>query len=100
MYLSICPFVQVVKFEPHYTKTFLVWRYVFPISRLVLSTMVIGSKSWPYEKNDSFAYFNMLICFIWLQVVNNIKVTHQGDGHFKVKVKISTSISILCHLFW
>ena len=24
---------------------------------------------------------------IWLQVINEVKVTHQGEGHIKVKVK-------------
>ena len=29
----------------------------------------------------------MLILCIWLQVINKVKVTHQGEGHIKVKVK-------------
>ena len=33
----------------------------------------------------------MLILCIWLQVINEVKVTHQGKGHIKVKVKISSS---------
>ena len=33
---------------------------------------------------------------MWLQVINKVKVTHQGEGHIKVKVKISTSLQILC----
>ena len=37
------------------------------------------------RKNDSFTYFNLLILHILLQVIN--KVTHQGEGHIKVKVK-------------
>ena len=41
-------------------------------------------------------YFNMIILYIWLQVVNEVKVTNQGEGHIKVKVKISTSLQILC----
>ena len=24
---------------------------------------------------------------MWLQVINKVKVTHQGEGHIKVKVK-------------
>ena len=39
------------------------------------------------RKNDSFTYFNFLILCIWLQVINKVKVTHQGEGHIKVKVK-------------
>ena len=26
---------------------------------------------------------------MWLQVINKVKVTHQGKGHIKVKVKKS-----------
>ena len=42
------------------------------------------------RKNANFTYFNMLILYMWLQVIK-VKVTHQGKGHIKVKVKISTS---------
>ena len=38
------------------------------------------------EKN-SFTYFNLLIICMWLQIINKVKVTHQGEGHIKVKVK-------------
>ena len=34
--------------------------------------------------------FNMLIICMWLQVINVIKVTHQGEYHIKVKVRMST----------
>ena len=50
------------------------------------------------RKNDNFTYFNMSILCIWLQVINEVKVTHQGEGHIKVKVKISTSFPILCQI--
>ena len=50
------------------------------------------------KKNDNFTYFNMSILCIWLQVINEVKVTHQGEGHIKVKVKISTSFPILCQI--
>ena len=30
----------------------------------------------------------MLILCIWLHVINKVKVTHQDEGHIKVKVKI------------
>ena len=33
---------------------------------------------------------------MWLQVINKVKVTHQGEGHIKVKEKISKSLLILC----
>ena len=39
------------------------------------------------RKNDSFTYFNLLILCIWPKVINKVKVTHQGQGHIKVKVK-------------
>ena len=45
------------------------------------------------RKNDSVTYFNFLIFCIWLQVINKVKVTHQGEGYIKyqghwVKVKV------------
>ena len=39
------------------------------------------------RKNDKFTYFNLLILYMWLQVINKVKVTHQGEGYIKVKVK-------------
>ena len=38
-------------------------------------------------KNNSFSYFNMLNICMWPKVINKVKVTHQGEGHSKVKVK-------------
>ena len=38
-------------------------------------------------KNDSFTYFNLLILCMWPKVINEVKVTHQDEGHIKVKVK-------------
>ena len=46
------------------------------------------------RKNDSFTYFNFLILCMWLQVINNVKVTHQGQGHMKIKVKMNLSSSL------
>ena len=46
------------------------------------------------RKNDSFTYFNFLILCMWLQVINNVKVTHQGQGHMKIKVKMDLSSSL------
>ena len=48
--------------------------------------------------NDNFTYFNIWIICIWLQVFNEVKVTYQGEGHIKVKVKMSTSFPILCQI--
>ena len=47
------------------------------------------------RRNDNFTYFNMSIHCIWLQVINEVKVTHQGEGHIKVKVKVTTSFPFL-----
>ena len=97
--LSVCPSVQAITFELlHIETSFLVCRYISTTSRSNLSIKVIGSRSRSYEKNDDFTYFNMLILCIWLQVINEVKVTHQGEGHIKVKVKISTSFLILCQV--
>ena len=84
--LSVFLSVQAITFEPlHIETSFLVCRYVFTISRSNLSIKVIVSRS--YEKNDNFTYLNMLILCIWLQIINMVKVTHQGECHIKVKVK-------------
>ena len=50
------------------------------------------------RKNDNFTYFNMSIHCMWLQVINKVKVTHQGEGHIKVKVKATTSFPFLCKI--
>ena len=39
------------------------------------------------RKNDSFTNFNFLTLCMWLQVLNKVKVIHQGEGHIKVKVR-------------
>ena len=83
----MCPSVQAITFEPlHIETSFLVCGYIFIISRSSLSIKVIGSRLRSYEKNTNFTYFNMSIRCIWLQAINDIKVTHQGEGHIKVKV--------------
>ena len=35
---------------------------------------------------------------MWLQVIKNVKVTHQDEGHIKVKVNISSSLPTLCQI--
>ena len=86
--MSVFLSVQAITFEPLDIETlFLVCRYILTISRSSLSIKVIGSRSRSYEKNDSFTYFNLLILCMWLQDINKVKVTHQGQGHIKVKVK-------------
>ena len=39
------------------------------------------------RKNDNFTYFKFLILCMGLQVINKVKVTHQGEGPIKVKEK-------------
>ena len=86
--LSVFLSVHAITFEPLGIETsFLVSRYILTISRLNLSIKVIGSRSRSYEKNDNFIYFSLLILCMWLKVINKVKVTHQGEGHIKVKVK-------------
>ena len=86
--LSVFLSVQAITFEPLDIETsFLVCRYILTISRSSLSIKVIGPRSRSYEKNDSFTYFNLLIFCMWPKVINKVKVTHQGQGHIKVKVK-------------
>ena len=31
-----------------------------------------------------FTYFNLLFLCVWLQVINKVNVTHQGQGQIKV----------------
>ena len=50
------------------------------------------------RKIDNFTYFNLLVLCMWLQVINKVKVTHKGEGHIKVKVKISSSLPTLCKI--
>ena len=81
MFLS----VQAITFEPLNIETsFLVCRYILTISRSSLSIKVIRSRS--YEKKY-FTYFNLLILCMWPKIINKVKVTHQSQGHIKVKVK-------------
>ena len=86
--MSVFLSVQAITFELLNIETsFLASRYILTISRSSLSIKVIGSRSRSYEKNDSFTYFNMLILCMWPKIINKVKVTHQGQGHIKVKVK-------------
>ena len=95
--ISVYPSVQAITSEPLHIKTsFLICRYFFTMSRSSLIIKVSGSRS--YEQIDNFTYFNMLILCIWLQLIDEVKVTHLGEGHIKVKVKISISFPILCQI--
>ena len=96
--LSVFLSVQAITFELLDIDTsVLVCRYILTISRSSLSIKVIGQGQGHMRKNDSFTYFNFLILCMWLQVINKVKVTHQGEGHIKVKVKIS-SLPTLCKI--
>ena len=87
--LSVFLSVQAITFEPLYIETsFLAYKYILTISRSSVSIKVIGSRPW--------SYFNLLILCMWLQVINKVKGTYQGEGHIKVKVKISSSFPTLC----
>ena len=97
--LSVFMSVWAITFEPlHIETSFLVYRYILTISRSSLSIKVIRSRSRSYEKNDNFTYLNLLILCMWLQVINKVKVTHQGEGHIKVRVKMSSSLPTLCKI--
>ena len=59
--MSVFLSVQAMTFESLDIETsFLVCRYILTISRSSLSIKVIGSRSRSYEKNGSFAYFDLL----------------------------------------
>ena len=95
MFLS----VQAITFEPLDIETsFSVCRYILTISRSSLITKSLGQGQGHIRKNDNFTYFNLLTLCIWLQVINKVNVTHQGEGHIKVKVKISSSLLTLCKI--
>ena len=84
--LSVCLYVflsvQAITFELLDIETsFLLSRYILTISRS------LGQGQGHMERNDSLTYFNLLILCMWLQVINKVKLTHQGEGHIKVKVK-------------
>ena len=96
----MCPSVQTTCFEPLDIETsVLVCRYILTISRKSLSIKVIGSRSMSYDK--------MIILLIstcessiygYRSLINEVKVTHQGEGHVKVKLKMSTFFPILCQI--
>ena len=54
--LCVCPYVQTITFKSlHIETSFLIYRYIFTISRSILSIKVIESRS--YEKSDNFIYY-------------------------------------------
>ena len=56
--LSVCMPVKAITFEPlHIETSFLVYRYIFTISRSSLSIKVIGLRSRSFEKNVNFYLF-------------------------------------------
>ena len=83
--LSVFLSVQAITFEPLDIETsFLVCRYILTIKFEYQGHWV---KVKVILEKMSFTYFNMLFLCMWLQVINKVKVTHQGEGHIKVKVK-------------
>ena len=99
--LCVCVSVQAVTFEPLDIETsFLVCKYILTISRSSLVSRSMGQGQGHMRKNDSFTYFNFLILYMWLQVINEVKVTHQGEGHIKIKVKYLHSFKFyVAHTF-
>ena len=96
VYLS----VQAITFEPLDIETsFLVCRYILTYLGQVWVSRSLDQGQGHIRKNDSFTDFNFLILCMWLQVFNKVKVTHQGEGHIKVKVKISSSFPTLCKIY-
>ena len=86
--MPVCLPVQAITFEPPHTETsFLVWRYILTLSRSSLSFKAIESRSRSCTKKLLFTYFNLLFLCMWLQVINKVKVTHQGKGQIKVSFK-------------
>ena len=78
--MSVCLSVQTITFEPlHIGTSFLVWRYILTISRSSLSIKVIVSRS--CAKKRIFTYFNLLFICMYLQAINKVKVTYQGQSH-------------------
>ena len=93
VYLSVCPSVQAITYEPLDVEiSFLVYLGQDWVSRS------LGQGQGHMRKNYNFSYFKLWIICIWLQVINEVKVTHQGECHIKVKVKMSTSFPILCQI--
>ena len=49
-----------------------------------------------------FIYFNLLFLCMWLQVIDKVKVTNQGEGQINVKVKSRSAIrrgTLTCVVF-
>ena len=57
------------------------WKFAFST---YYSNLVFGR---PPFLSCLITYFNLLILCMWLQIINKVKVTHQDEGHTKVKVK-------------
>ena len=93
--VSVFLSVQAITFEPLDIETsFLVCRYIFTISRSNRVSRSLGQGQGHMRKIYNFTYLNLLILCMWLQIINKVKVTNQGEGHIKVKEKISKSLLI------
>ena len=83
--VSVCLSVQTITFEPLHTGTsFLGWRYILTISRSSSSIKVIGSRSRSCAKNG------------YLQAINKVKVTHQGQHQIEVILRRDTLTRVVC----
>ena len=81
---SLCLSVWAITFEPIHIETlFLAWNYIITISRFYFQYEYQGQ--WVMVKvmctKWLFTYFILLFLCMWLQVINKVKVTHQGQGH-------------------
>ena len=87
-FLSMFLSVQAITFEPLDIETlFSVCRYILTISSELWVSRSLGQGQGHMRKNYSFTYFNLLSLCMFPKVINKVKVTHQGKGHIKVKIK-------------
>ena len=85
----MCISVQAIAFEwLHIETSFLVYRYIFTISRSGFSNKVIGQGQGHTRKNYNLLYFNMFILCMLLKVINRPR----SDSKVKVKVKSKVKV--------
>ena len=92
--MSVCLSLQAITFELlHIGTSFLVWRYILTISRSGLSIKVKVKC-----KIFLFTYFNLLFLCMYLQAINKVKVTYQGQHQIEVIFKERYSYAGGLHL--
>ena len=76
----MCLSVLTIPFDPlHIGTSFLVWRYILTISRSRLSIMSLGQGTGHVQKMIIYL-FQFVISLCFLQSINKVKVTYQGQG--------------------